>query len=580
MSDTEKILMIFSSKYEHDGKEISSILELDGLLVDIQVNPSRKTLERLLFENQYMCIIPCEPTIISGTSEYNVFRLLDALGFEYYGNNYITNLVLQDKTACLKLSGIGCPTKIITKFRYESDLENCITTIDSYPVFIEPFTSNVRSTTKKYIAHKKADVKNILNDIFSKDDFVDEALVQKQINGDELTVTVVGNSPYNINILTPIKSELENNIITEIISKAYELFNKLSLRDIAHFKFLISKELTEYYLIDISGTYLPSNVDFYNLKDDSVSLKELISSFTIVYLERTKRISNNLPRVRKLLNFLGKPKREKLLSLESKIQLKDDYTYEDVCNELKGRILMVDESNKYDFIKLIEKALKKVPKPVNTDSPFLGNQDLKYAFLDKYNELPLRPQNYESILKSSVEILNGQIRWHSPSVLYNVFPPVMFNTIAASAITNLYNPNAITHSNCAGFLDMEKQIVKQLSNLIGWNPDESAGVFTQGGKFCLTYAIKCGLNRCLNVTGNEEKPIVITSEINHYAIELSSFQLGIPKSNCIRIPINSEGTIDFKIFEKVLRETVECNIPIACIIFSGGNTTHCTVENI
>ncbi len=49
---------------------------------------------------------------------------------------------------------------------------------------------------------------------------------------------------------------------------------------------------------------------------------------------------------------------------------------------------------------------------------------------------------------------------------------------------------------------------------------------------------------------------------------------------CIRIPVTHEGVINFDIFKRILIECFTKKIPIACIIFSGGNTTHCNVENI
>ncbi len=68
-------------------------------------------------------------------------------------------------------------------------------------------------------------------------------------------------------------------------------------------------------------------------------------------------------------------------------------------------------------------------------------------------------------------------------------------------------------------------------------------------------------------------------KINHYSIESVCEQLGIG-GRCIRIPLAKDGTIDFYRFSQTLKECFARNIPIACIIFSGGNTTHSNVENI
>ena len=183
--------------------------------------------------------------------------------------------------------------------------------------------------------------------------------------------------------------------------------------------------------------------------------------------------------------------------------------------------------------------------------------------------------------------LEGQIIWNSPNVLHNINPPVTYETIIASSMANIYNPNSLWDFVSSGSQEMEKQIVRQMSRLIGWNTDESDGVFTFGGKGCLTYAVKLGLNRALQ--GNAKKgiynstktsPIVIASEESHYSIDTVCSLLGIGTDNCKRVKVNKYGEMDIEDFKKVFYWAVDNNIPIAAIIINGSNTLNNSVDNI
>ena len=87
--------------------------------------------------------------------------------------------------------------------------------------------------------------------------------------------------------------------------------------------------------------------------------------------------------------------------------------------------------------------MKKLPDIHNPNEVYLGNADREYSFLQNYEALPDCPQNAQKVLDISMQILNGQMRWHAPSMLYNVNPPVMFNTVAATTVAKLYNQTVV-----------------------------------------------------------------------------------------------------------------------------------------
>ena len=554
-------------------------------------DPSREELELNLLENKYACIIPCTLYSLKLVRDekyvlhnFNIVQSLQSLNSNFFGSDYLISMVLGDKAAYLKSSKLSPPLCILTRYMYENR-KDISWPSKFYPITVAPLYSSASVATKRYKASTPHEAHSIVSSLFNHDVDINEVLIINDISNDcdfiEVNIIIIGNPPFSIELIYSHSSTNKNNEYSKLVAKSYELFNQYSIKDFAQFKYLHNNRTKDiFYLIDINIIPFISNLVISPFTQNyGTGLGDLLSVFVLVCLNRTEN-EFSLDVINDILEILPSELASKLTTLKIKIKKNKEYSYIDVCKELKKRIMRTDESNKYDIVKLLNRMLESAPVLEHPDSPFIGDPSDKYSFLEDYKNIPLHPQEMEKILQISTKIFNGQMRWHATSVLYNIDPPVMFNAVVASAITNLYNPAPMTHNTSAGFLKMEKQIVNQLSELIGWDTDKSAGVFTPGGKFCITYGIKSGLNRCMTKANSNKKPIVITSENNHFSVESSCFQLGLPKSSCIRVPVDSKGTMDFQIFERILIENINNSIPIACIIFSGGNTTHCSVEDV
>lgn len=251
--------------------------------------------------------------------------------------------------------------------------------------------------------------------------------------------------------------------------------------------------------------------------------------------------------------------------------------------QFRKRFLNPTESNRNDLIQLIKHAFSVFPAPLEADSPYLGKNKGNYSFLRAYEDIPILLQNPKKVLKVAFRLLTGTIRWHSPATLQNVTPPPLLESVAISALANLYNPNVIWDYVSAGVQEAEQQIVRQISKLIGWkgNPD---GVFTYGGKGCLTYAIRIGMNRCISRNASSgignAKPVVLTTEFNHYIIESICAFLGLGAKSCIRIKTHQDETINLNDFERTISNFFSKKRPIACVILSGGNTLNLNIDPI
>lgn len=594
-----KILFIVSelqrekTKYKKNIDFFLKYFNDDVIELDYIIDPERKQLEALLNSNNYFCIIPCGLWSIKESYnekvilyKYNVIQILQSQDIAFIGSNYIKSLIFNDRPVYLKMSGIAPQGKIISRYNYkkmlvDEKIENL------FPANLTPLYSGNYISKVKYVVNSYDDLIGVASSIYVSDKDIDEIYIEKEIkNRTDISVIILGNPPHLFDfsaILLPngdidTNIDIPRDINTSILRTAYELYYNFSLKDFAEFQFAYCKQSNQIYLTDINihnilnKVIIESLIQLYDM-----SFQQIIYLFLIIFINN-KTEKNTIQLLRYLAEELPNEIVDYLLSFESKNLLYKKYNYKDICHELKKRILKPDESNRSELVRLISNTFRNLPATQTPTSLYLGEED--YLFLDDFKEIPLCPQDPQLTLEKSSKILNGQMRWQVPSMLYNIDPSIMFSPVAASTFTNLYNPSAMSSIYCAGYIKMEKQIVSQLSSLIGWNTQKSSGVFTPGGKICLSYGIKAGINRCKRQYNSTAAPVVVCSEINHFSIEAVCYQLGLPKKNCIRIPLTQSGTIDFHKYEQILIGLFKQKIPIACIVFSGGNTTHCVVEDI
>lgn len=583
-NNKKKVLLIYTKNMEiyHIIANAITLLSNKNIEFVSIVDPSRNELEDLIESHNFFCIIPLVQRMYNDNyQKYDVLKVLLNLNVEYYGSEYVKSLMINDKFAFLKSSKMGHQFQVVARNR------NINYNSINFPVRI--ILTQECNVIKSLRITNESSCKNAICEIFNSNDNIDELILQQDFEYDyEIVITIIGTPPFSFEYINVyVSGELircdyqQDPLILKIIQKSYELFNSEKLRDYAQFKYEYDSHSGHFYLIDINMTNLLNDEIIRSFKYQySVDTHKIIYTFILAYITRVNPQVDFSEIIKEIFYILPSEVMDHYISTKYKKNALIPYDYKDICKDLNRQFLKPNESNKFELISILRNALTSIPEIKNQYVPFLGEKKYKYDFLNQYIKIPSQPQNPNKVLKDSLQIFNGQFRWQVPTTLYNIRPPIMFNTVIASAVTNLYNPNAMQKKTSAGLLKMEKQIICQLSDLIGWPLQNTNGFFTTGGKVCMTYAIKCGLNRCITSEQDLKKAIVITSEINHYAVESCCNQLGMSQKSCVRIPLNDEGLINFNAFKNLLKEKISNNIPIACIIFSGGNTIHCNVECI
>ena len=112
-------------------------------------SPSKKYLEELLLNEEFLCIIPSESKDKKNTTcTYNLIKLLEIYGLEYFGNSYLKNLIVQEKSAFFEQSDLYIPSEIWTRTNQKRNY-NLLSDSD-FPIFIDNYNGY-----KKIISSKK-----------------------------------------------------------------------------------------------------------------------------------------------------------------------------------------------------------------------------------------------------------------------------------------------------------------------------------------------------------------------------------------------------------------------------------------
>ncbi|GAA3623123.1 pyridoxal-dependent decarboxylase [Flavivirga jejuensis] len=591
-----KILIILSSTNHNTKKSLQKlskkIRQIDDEIIQWHtiVDPNQLEIEEIIQEHKYLFVInTCRFPSINRREQkfihdkFNILQFLNHLDLKIFGNGYLNGLFALDTPAVFKSASKELNPRVFTRLK-QLKLNSTFPT--EFPVSIRPYSKILIDESKTLIAKSEEEFNSIIAGIFDSQSNVDEIIVHKALQDKiKYTVSIIGNPPRNLCLICKTSADgfqtlkVDETITQELESKALCLFEKYGLKDYGQFEFKLDLRQENIHLSNLDfSNVLNDDILFYLLERYEMRVPDILKLLLLIYFtSRFDEIENNL--IIQLATDLPNAVVSELMPLNLIKNINKNYSYKDVQNELRKRFLSPNEDNRKQIMKMIETSFSKIPNP-NRESPFLGRTNSGHSFLEKYEMIPEEVQNDQIVLNESMQVLDGQLRWHSPSVLFNVFPATMLNTIASSTIINTYNPVAMTKITSAGVLKMEKQIVRQIANLIGWNKYEATGTFTYGGKACMAYGIKLGLNRSIRNADSDKSPVVICSQVAHFSIESICLQLGISQDSVIRIPLASSRTIDFVLFEKCLQELLEAKVPIACIVLSGGNTTHNEVEDI
>lgn len=177
--------------------------------------------------------------------------------------------------------------------------------------------------------------------------------------------------------------------------------------------------------------------------------------------------------------------------------------------------------------------------------------------------------------------------WEDPASVENVVTMSSDPAIFGCMIGALVNPN-LAYASYAGSTELlEKLMIRQMSKLIGYDPEQATGVFTQGGTFCNMYGYLLGMRKSIpnsklyGMHNSLSTYHMINSIAAHYSAITTLSVLGIDiAKRVLRIKVTHNHDIDIEDFEEKLHACFSLKSVVPTILLTLGTTDTFGVDQV
>lgn len=216
--------------------------------------------------------------------------------------------------------------------------------------------------------------------------------------------------------------------------------------------------------------------------------------------------------------------------------------------------------------------------------PLLGRLRGENSIHDRREGFPESMQPVEEITRVLADYCRGMTIWAHPNAQVNVIPPTTIPSILACIAAAIYNPNLIWDEYSARFAEAEIAAVAMLSDLIGYDPHLSGGVFTFSGTGTILYGSKLAIEKMSGGRsmheGIREDLKIVSSGASHYARLNVSGWLGLGMKNLVTIPATADNEMSLPDLEAYLRQAFERGEKVAAVIATMGTTDAFGIDDL
>ncbi|MDA0283922.1 MAG: pyridoxal-dependent decarboxylase, partial [Planctomycetota bacterium] len=147
--------------------------------------------------------------------------------------------------------------------------------------------------------------------------------------------------------------------------------------------------------------------------------------------------------------------------------------------------------------------------------------------------------------------------------------------IIGALLPSIYNPNLASEESSRQVALSEVEVSAMISDLVGYAPAHSQGVFTFGGTGTLLYAARIGLEKACPgsmKSGIREPAVIIASDCAHYACRTVAGWMGLGEDSVIEVPSSAENDVRTCLLETMCRDALKAGRRIAMIVATMGTT--------
>ncbi len=212
---------------------------------------------------------------------------------------------------------------------------------------------------------------------------------------------------------------------------------------------------------------------------------------------------------------------------------------------------------------------------LKSSAPILGSPVSLDWQAARASQVSDHQRTLEEVIPDLAGYLNGMINWGHPRCQVNVVTLPTIASIIGVLLPSVYNPNLCSEDTSRRLSEAEVRATSMVAQLLGYDSQQAAGIFTFGGSSGVLYGMKIGLEKavpCCMKSGLHGEALVLTSDESHHCGLTAAGWLGIGQDNLIQIPTSSDNSICIEPLADAAREALSSGKNIAAIIATMGTT--------
>lgn len=271
-----------------------------------------------------------------------------------------------------------------------------------------------------------------------------------------------------------------------------------------------------------------------------------------------------------------------------------------IYNSNNERNLLLENSNAFiDFLRLLDEALDGFKSWFDIDKPLPISEPDRMS----KSRIPQEPSEPNIIIDSLLERLKKARRLNKRH-LESLAPTPLYPAIIGFLLAQIINSNNIvdwdSNESWSATPNLEKECVYMLSQMVGYDPEKSAGNIVSCGTIANLTALLIARDKkyekMVKEKGLFKLPvgIILTSLASHFSIEKSAKILGLGERNIVKIPVATNEDIksflkdgillslkpSHDIYEETLDRLRNEGIQIISVVPTVGTTNTGTIEPI
>jgi len=197
--------------------------------------------------------------------------------------------------------------------------------------------------------------------------------------------------------------------------------------------------------------------------------------------------------------------------------------------------------------------------------------------------MPDEGSSLEAVTRSLVDALEGSFNWNHPGNQSQMAARPTLASILAVLLPAITNPNLCSDETSRRVAEIEVRVAAIASELIGYDADRSAGLFTFGGTGAMMYGVKIGMEKALpgcHAGGLKSDTVLLTSDECHYCALNVAAWLGIGQDNVIRVATESDHAVRVDELEAAARRALTAGKTISAIVATLGTTDAFGIDDL